>query len=935
VIGRVVERGRIDALLAGARAGRSGALLLRGEAGIGKSALLTYAAHRARAGARPLTVLTMSGVESEAELAFAGLTELLRPVMDQVAALPEPQSEALHSALALRAEPASPLAVRAALLSLLAALAEPAPVLVTVDDVQWIDQSSVDALAFAIRRLAVERIAVVAAVRDDEPGALGIGPDARIEVGRLSDDEAHQLLDERAGPTGLTGTSGLTDHAADRLVQIAAGNPLALLELPDLPDVVGPAALARIEGVEPPPVGPRVSQAFRDRLDRLPVDTRLAVGLAAADASPDVGQTLAALAELGIEADALHPAERAGLLSVATNRIELRHPLLRSVAYHSLTAPDRRRIHQALAAMMHRPLDHERQTWHRAAAALGPDEAVASELDEVALAAEHRGALATTAHSFARAAQLSGDADRRARRLLRSADAWFAAGRWGAALDTLELAAAEAVDPGLRAEIAASTGQLDTYRFGPQHSGEILVAAADTIEQDDPATATRLLTYAVNVAVFAADVERAVRLADRAVVCGERAGGLHPLSGEIARIESRLMAGDPTIGDAIVPLARIADELTLSDLDDAEHVFSIVVLADYVLEQWDRAERLLDVMVRRARDTGRLFMLAVAFTMRGELEIRRGRWAAAYTTVTTELWEHPLDLPGVGAWLHAVQARVEAGLGLDDEAQSHGEAALAAATATRSHAVAAFADASLGFLELGRRRPQAAVDHLERVAATMDGGGFGEPGILWWAGDLIEAHWRLGNLGAARRRTEALQAQATATGRVWAQAVAARAAGLLASTQAETEAAFAAALDWHDRLDAPFERARTLLCLGERRREAGDPHAAVPLEEAQAVFDRLGAEPWGAQARRLLGTDARPTAPLPVSLTRQERQVAGLVGQGATNREAADQLFLSPRTIDFHLHNIYRKLNIRSRTELAIRLASTATATPSSTPSDG
>jgi DNA-binding CsgD family transcriptional regulator len=281
----------------------------------------------------------------------------------------------------------------------------------------------------------------------------------------------------------------------------------------------------------------------------------------------------------------------------------------------------------------------------------------------------------------------------------------------------------------------------------------------------------------------------------------------------------------------------------------------------------------------------------------------------------------------VGAWLHAVQARVEAGLGLVDEAHEHGQAALAAASATGSHAVAAFAHASLGFLELGQDRPQAAVDHLEQVAATMDGGGFGEPGIVWWAGDLIEAHWRLGNVGAARRRLEALQAQADATGRVWARAVAARAAGLLATTPAEAEAAFATALSWHDRLDAPFERARTLLCQGERRRDAGDGRAAEPLEAARSIFDRLRAEAWSARARRLLGDDMA-AAPTPVALTRQERQVAALVGQGATNREAADQLFLSPRTIDFHLRNIYKKLNVRSRTELALHLASNEPPTP-------
>jgi DNA-binding CsgD family transcriptional regulator/tetratricopeptide (TPR) repeat protein len=900
-VGRAVERSRIDGLLASARAGASGALLLRGEAGIGKSALLGYA----RSQAADLRQLAIRGVESEAELAFAGLSELLYPVLDAVAALPPAQAEALHSALALRAEPANPLAVRAALLSMLATLADVGPVLITVDDVQWVDQSSLEALAFAARRLGAEPVAFLAAVRGDEPVRLGIDPADQLVVGGLADDEARTLLRDRVGLTGAT---------VEHLLRIASGNPLALLELPEVIDTVPEA-----ESVQPPPVGPRVTQAFRERLDLLPDDTRLAVGVVAADGAADSGEVLAALELLDLPGDALEPAERAGLLTVVGDVVDLRHPLLRSVAYHDLAPPDRRRIHEALAGVLVRPDQRERRTWHQAAAALGPDDAVAAALDDVARAAERRGALPTTAHVFARAARLSEHPDRRAARFLASADAWFAAGHWEQALETVDLAAALAVEPGLRADIAASTGQLEAYRGGPERGGEILVAAADMVETDDPARATRLLTYAVNVAVFAADVPRAVELSERAVACGSRAGGLHRVSGAMARVEALLMAGDPAAVDALAPLVQIAEGLAPSDLEDAEHVFSLVVLADYVLENWDRAERLLDVMERRSRDTGRLFMLAVAFTIRGELDFRRGRWADAYTTVSSELWENPLDFPGVGSWLYAAQARVEAGLGLVADAAEHGSAALAAALATESRAVAAFARASLGFLELGRGRPQAAADHFDQVATTMDGSGIAEPGVLWWAGDAIEAHWRLGNVGAARRRLEVLSAQAAATGRTWAQAVAARSAGLLAASAAAAEEAFTEAMAWHEQLDAPFERARTLLCWGEQRRASGGE--AVPLlEQARAEFDGLGARLWSSQARRLLGDDG-PTVP-PVALTKQERQVAALVGQGATNREAADQLFLSPRTIDFHLRNIYKKLNVRSRTELAVRLAS-------------
>ena len=901
VVGRAGERRQIDALLDGARNGTSRVLVLRGDAGIGKSTLLAHARERATG----MQVLEMRGVEGEADLAFAGLTDLLLPVGDELDRIPRPQADALRTALALGAEPANPLTVRVGLLTLLAALAERQPVLVTVDDVQWIDRSSIETLAFAARRLAAERVAVLAAARGAERTPLDIDAAAAVTVEGLADDEARELLTERAGLSGV---------AADELIRTASGNPLALLELPELAgSASGPG------GVEPPPVGPRVLHAFADRLERLPSGTKLAVGVVAADPAATRREIADTLHQLGLPADALEPAEAEGLLTVGADRVELRHALLRSVVYHALSGPDRREVHGALAKVLDRPRSSERQVWHRAEATLGLDEAVATALEQAARSAERRGALATAAHGLDRAASLSPDDDDRARRLLGSADAWLAAGHWDLALDQLDRASDFALDPGLRADIAASTGQLEAYRSGPERGGAILVDAAERIEHDDPVRATRLYSYAVNVAASAIDIDRAVTLATRAAECGTRAGGLSVLSGTMATVEAGLFAGDADVGTALAPLAHLADGLIDSDLADAEQVFSLVVLADFVRESWDRAERLLDVMEARARATGRLFLLAFSLVIRSELDWRRGRWTEAYTRATTDVWETPLDLPWVGSWLHAVQARIEAGLGLTEEAREHGQAALAAATATGTHAVEAWAGASLGFLELGQARPQAAVEHLTAVAELLERGRVAEPGVLWYAPDLIEAHWRLGQVGPARRALEILRAQAEATGRTWARAAARRAEGLLAPTPSAAEDAFADALAWHDRLPAPFERARTLLLLGERRLSFGRPDAGAPLQEAQAAFEHLAARPWIAQVRALTGDDAAPDTT--ATLTRQERRVAAVVGGGATNREAADQLFLSPRTIDFHLRNIYQKLDIRSRTELAVHIA--------------
>jgi DNA-binding CsgD family transcriptional regulator len=902
LVGRGYERERVDALLSAARQGTSGTLVIGGDAGIGKSALLDYARLRARG----MTELRASGVEIETDLAFAGLTELLGTVFSEIRDLPSPQRDALHSALALRAEPANPLAVRVALLMLFAALAERAPVLVTVDDAHWLDESSLGALAFAARRCVAERVAFVVAARGHESGAFGFDAAEKLVLTGLKDDEARELL---------AGRTGLNRRAADALVDAAAGNPLALLELPDVVD-----ARSVGDDMTPLPVGPRVSQALHDRLDQLPESTRLAVGVVAAEGALGYDRLVSAFRVLGLAEDVLIPAERAGMVTIVSDRVQLQHPLLRSVGYHSLSGPDRRRVHAALAQVFARPTDLERSVWHRAAATIEVDEDVARALEEVAIAAEHRGAVATAAHGFARAASLTPNDDDRARRLLASGERWDAAGQWDAALAQLEEASAYALDPGLQADIAGSRGRLEVYRSGPEKGAQFFVEAADRIERDDPGRATRLLTYAVNAATFSADADQAAALAERAEACGARAGGIHTIEAAFAQVHAGLVSADPTVSDTLAPLEALADALMDSDLEDAEHVFGVVVFAELVLESWDRAQVLLDLMVRRARETGRLFLYAFASTVQAELECRRGRWTDAYATATNELWDAPAGYPAATAWLLAVQARAAGGLGLDAEAEATGRAAFAAAAESGTHAIEAWSAAALGFLELGRQRPQAAIEHLERVAAIMDRGKIVEPGVLWWASDLVEAYWRVGAIGEARRRLEHYAAQVEASARIAPRAFASRCAGLLASNGDEAESAFADALKWHERIDTPFERARTLLCLGERRQAFSHNGAVESLRDAIAAFESVGAKPWVVHTRRLLGVDGTTTEAAP--LTRQERQVATLVGQGATNREAAEQLFLSPRTIDFHLRNIYKKVGVRSRTELAVHMSS-------------
>ena len=476
-------------------------MLLRGEPGIGKTALLDEVVEAADG----MTVLRARGVESEAELAFAGLTDLLAPAMDAIASLPAHQADALLSALAINAEPANPLTVRVALRSLLAALADESPVLVALDDVHWLDPSTVTALAFAARRLTAERVVIVATSRDAVPPAIVAAEPDEIVLAGLDDRAARDLL-ARSTPLGAA--------EVDDIVRASAGNPLALLELP------GSMPPERPAGIEPLPVGPRVDQAFRARVDALDHDCGSVLGIVAAAAPADRLEVLIAAERLGLAPTALVALEDAGLVIATDQQVDARHPLLRSVGYHALAPAERRRIHAVLADVACERGATERATWHRAAAADGPDEAVALELEDLARDGERRGALSTKARCYARAASLSAGVDDRARRLLESADAWLAAGQWRFALDRLDQARASATEPGLLADIAASTGQLEAYRAGPDKGIQILVAAADEIEATDPGRATRLLTYAVNEAVFAADARWAAP--PRRAGCGLR-----------------------------------------------------------------------------------------------------------------------------------------------------------------------------------------------------------------------------------------------------------------------------------------------------------------------------------------------------------------------------------------------------------------------------
>ena len=916
LVGRSVERRRIEDALHAARAQQSRTLLLRGEPGIGKSALLEDAV----AGASDMQVLRVRGVESESELAFAGLADLVRPLLADLDGFPEAARVVLRRALALEDGTTTTFAVGQALVNLLSHASDRAPVLVIVDDLQWVDESSVEVLAFVARHLDAEGVALLAAARDDWPGRF----DDRVET------SVHmQGLDPAEARTLLVGAPIDPDAVAGIITETGA-NPLALLE------IACAGARETRDGSDggPRPIGARLQAAFGRRFDGLAPNVRGAVLVAAADDSGEIGLVLAAASTLGLTAGDLEAAELEGIVTLDAEHVDFPHPLLRAASYHGSSAPERRAAHRALAEAATGPRHEERRAWHLAAAALGPDDTAATALDAIGRAAIRRGSVTTAAKALDRAARLSTDEHDRAARLLAAGEALWMSELPARAAPLLDEAERGADDPGLRADAAIIRGQAETWLTGARAGHDRLVEAADAIAPFDPGRAVAALAYATTAAVLAADVAGARRAADRAVGLADTGDPLVGAVATLAESQALLVEGNGDRATASLdPLVDLAEQLVDGGALEGDQLLAtasmlllqVAGFADTVLERWDRARRSLALLERLAREQGLIGVLPFALATTAELDWREGRWAEAHANaaVVTDLALRS-ELTAAPALAQALLARVEAGLGDDAAARSHVAAALELADRHDLGAVQLWARSALGLLELGRRDFPAAADALEPVAALVEARGVGEPGIVWWRGDFIEA------LAGADRREEAEQqldrfdAEARASGRQWARAVGTRCRALLSDDRSFRKE-FRQALREHERLASPFERARTELAFAERLAATHPDDAAVHAGSARAVFERIGATPWLRRATEL-GVDWDAAAvpavvPLRGELTARELHVATVVGQGASNREAADALFVSPKTVDFHLSNIYRKLGLRGRTELAALVA--------------
>jgi DNA-binding CsgD family transcriptional regulator len=907
ILGRDGESAAVRALLERARAGRGGALVLHGEAGIGKTTLLRVA----RSAADGMTILATRGFESEPELPYAALADLLRPVLALLGEIAPPQAAALRGALALESSPPRDrFAVCSAAHALVAAAAAAAPTLVLVDDLQWVDEASRDALLFLARRLDEDSVGVLVAVRVDGDEAP-VDDLPALHVGGLALEAACALV-ERAAP-------GTSAAVAEELHAATGGNPLALLEI-----AVALADGERGSGetpAHPIRLGATLGDVFARRVSSVAEPVRQALAVAAAADGVDAAVVSEALAALGIDALSLQAAEDAGLVALGA-RVEFRHPLVRAAAYHGVAPQARRAAHAALAAAL--AAEPLRRAWHLADASVGCSEPVAAELEAVATLSRGRSGYAAAAAALERAAELTPDATARARRLVAAADDRRLSGAGNRACELAAAALELTEDALVRADAQHVRGQVHLYGAPTRPAFRLLVEEAERVRPHDPVRATVMLADAALAALGGEEAAGAVEAARR-VLADVEAGGVQ-LPPEVSLTLLELVAaveGEPLDGarrerwQALLALA--------GDPAAADRLLRVAEGASYAGAYADAFE-LLQRIIDGARDRGAVGVVARALSQRVLLGHRTARWERARADAQEAIaLAEAAQRPRVAVQALSYLVRVEAALGLQDECRAHARDAFARAEAVGVPSVAGWhANVGLGTLELGLGRAEEAVLYFERVVGDIAAGPIVD-GVFRVMPDLAEAYMHAGLATKAGLLACEFERRAQDSKYEWALATSARLRGLLAP-DGDIDAVFDDAMRHHDRIDDAYERARTELCRGQRLRRAGRRlEARKHLRSALAAFERLGARAWAERARVELGASVesarRGERAAADGLTPQELQVALAVAAGASNKEAAAKLFLSPKTIEFHLGHVYRKLGVRSRSELAGRLA--------------
>jgi DNA-binding CsgD family transcriptional regulator len=892
--GRTREREKLDGLLEDVRRGRSGVLVIRAEAGAGKTELLRYAAGRA-AGFR---VGQIAGVESEMELPFAGLHQLCGPMIAHLDALPDPQQDALRAAFGLSSDDAPDrFLVALAALGLLAEVAEEQPLLCLVDDAQWLDTASRQVFGFVARRLLAEPVALVLAVREptDERELAGL---PEMSLTGLADDDARSLL-EAVVP------GRLDERVRDRIVAETRGNPLALLELYGS---VGPAQLAG--GFALPDAGnvvDRIEEQYRRRIAALPDATRRLMLLAAADPVGDATLVWRAAQTLGLEREALEPASTERLLEIGA-RVRFRHPLVRSAVYRAAPVSDRRAVHGALASATDPETDPDRRAWHRAHAATAPDEDVAAELIASASRAQRRGGIAAAAAFLERAVTFTPDAGERASRAQTAASAKFEAADLVAAESLLATAAVGPLDKLGQAQVQRVRAQIAFDLRRGNDAPALLLRAARTLEPLDAELARDTYLEALVAVVYAARLATGTDEADVAAAARSAPIGSEPLPAKqllLLGLAARLTDGYA----AAAPLLKRA----LSAYRDEERQLDWLSVAYNLaaMDLWDDRAwfELASSQTELARATGALSLLPYALDYLAENQILAGDLSMAAGLVTearglsSELRAD--TLPYIALLLAAWRGQATTASGLIEvmtrEAHARGEGC-----------AIAFADYAAATLHNGLGQYELASDAAQRASAADE-----IATSSWALYELVEAASRSGRRGVACDAVDRLSERLSASGTEWARGTEARSRALVEDGERAADLhRQAIELLGQCRMAAHLARAR--LTYGEwLRREGRRVDAREQLRAAHDLFASMGAEGFAERARReLLATGEKVRKRQDDTrdeLTPQEELIARLARDGRTNPEIGAELFISPRTVEWHLRKIFTKLGISSR----------------------
>ena len=893
---RISERHALDRLVDAVRAGESRTLMMRGEPGVGKTVLLDYLATRAADAA--CLVTRVIGVQSEMELAFAGLHQLCVPMLSDMERLPGPQRDALRTAFGLEAgPPPDRFLVGLAVLSLLTEVARERPVIGLIDDVQWLDRASTQALGFAARRLAVDPVGLVFAAR--EPGADLTGL-PELAVQGLSDHDARMLLDE-----ALTGP--LDARVRDLIIAETHGNPLALLELPRglTPDEL--AGGFGLPGAPPDaaPLTDRIEDSFTRQLDALPADTRQLVQLAAADPSGDRSLVWRAAGRLGISARAAAAAAvEAGLVEFGA-QVQFRHPLARSAAYWSASLSGRQRMHAALAEATDPVADPDRRAWHRAQAAAGPDEEVAAELERCAGRAQARGGLAAAAAFLERSVALTVDATRHAERILAAAQASLQAGEFDKTLELLTTAATGSLDEFQRARVDLLRGHVSFASGVGSDAPALLLNAARRLEPFNTELARETYLTAWGAAGITAHLDggtvlltisRAVRNLD---VPGGTPRPLDLLLDGLARLTTEGHAA------ATPALQRAAKAMAGISVQDVLRWGWAAAGASNAIWDIEGSRAISARQVQLLRDAGVLAQLPIHLSALAIATAWLGDLAGAAALI--EESDHVAAATGSQLAPYAL-LRLLALQGRETQART----AIASAI-EHGHTHAQWAAAVL-YNGLARYE-EAATAARQAASNTFD------PWLSMWAlPELVEAAARSENAGLARDALERLAGTTRHCGTDGALGVEARCRALL-SDGAVADELYREAVDRLSRTQLRPELARAHLLYGEwLRRHRRRTDAREQLRTAYDLFAATGMEAFAERARReLLATGEtvrRRDVENATTLTAQEAQIARLARDGRTNPEIGAQLFLSSRTVEWHLHKIFTKLGVGSRREL-------------------